>query len=65
MRQAAIFAWEKKLIKQDALNTHAHSGFQEKQDRIEESSCSLTDDTPTLLQDTPTSQRSTAFMTFA
>lgn len=30
MRQAAIFAWrKKKLIKQDALNAHAQSGFQE------------------------------------
>lgn len=65
MRQAAIFAWEKKLIKQDALTTHAHRGFQEKQDHIEGSSCSLTDDTPTLLHDTPTSPRITDFITFA
>lgn len=34
MREAAIFAWKKKLIKQDALTTHAHSGFQETQQRI-------------------------------
>lgn len=34
MREAAIFAWKNKLIKQDALKTHAQKSFQETQKQI-------------------------------